>query len=205
VPELDDTHTIARLERRIAELEAGDEIAKRDLYAVLDERQQRDLESELAAQKLLKKKSKARTDEDKEAAGWKTIREVRIEALKRALLQAEANDPGAWQQKEYVAEVRRARIYMDSFVEAMAAGRTAQVAHTWANNELTRAGLSRMDGPVVGATSARDKSVNALEEAILKRARSEMTPYDLGQLELLEEHMKTDADRSGSGRKGHSD
>ena len=96
MPELDDTHTSQRLQWRIDELEAGAEIAKRDINAVLDEQQQQELASELAAMQALKKQSRARTDEQKQAAGWKTIREIRIEVLKRALAQAATTELDAW-------------------------------------------------------------------------------------------------------------
>jgi hypothetical protein len=204
LPELDDTHTIQRLQRRIAELEAGDEIAKRDIYAVLNEQQQQELESELAALQALKKQSRARTDEEKKAFGWKTIREVRIEVLKRALAQAGTSELDAWKKKQHDSEVRGARIYLDAFFEARKAGKTSHTAHTWANNALTRAGLSRMDGRVVGDKNARDKAVRELEEKILRRARSEMTAEELEQLELLEEHLKAIASRR-KGRKDQTD
>ncbi len=195
MPELDDTHTSQRLQWRIAQLEAGDEIAKRDIYAVLDQQQQQALESELAAQQALKKMSRARTEEEKRAAGWKTIREVRIEVLKRALAQAATRELGAWKKKVHDSEVRGAKIYLEAFFEAKKAGKTTQAAYIWANNALTRAGLQRRDGRVVGDRSARDKAVREMEEKILQRARSEMTADELEQLELLEEHMKEVAAR----------
>ncbi len=195
MPELDDTHTSQRLQWRIAQLEAGDEIAKRDIYAVLDQQQQQALESELAAQQALKKLSRARTEEEKKAAGWKTIREVRIEVLKRALAQAATRELGAWKKKVHDSEVRGAKIYLEAFFEAKKAGKTTQAAYIWANNALTRAGLQRRDGRVVGDRSARDKAVREMEEKILQRARSEMTADELEQLELLEEHMKEVAAR----------
>ena len=198
VPELDDTHTSQRLQWRIAQLEAGNEISKRDIYAVLDQQQQQALESELAAQQALKKMSRARTEEEKRAAGWKTIREVRIEVLKRALAKAETSELDAWSKKLHDSEVRGARIYLEAFSEAKLAGKTTQAAHIWANNALTRAGLQRRDGRVVGDRSARDKAVRELEEAILQRARSEMTADELEQLELLEEHAKAVAARQQS-------
>ena len=198
MPELDETHTSQRLQWRIDELEAGAEIAKRDINAVLDEQQQQELASELAAMQALKKQSRARTDEQKKAAGWKTIREVRIEVLKRALAQAATKDLDAWRKKLHDSEVRGTRIYLEAFFEAKKAGKTTQAAHIWANNALTRAGLQRRDGRVVGDRSARDKAVREMEEAILQRARSEMTADELEQLELLEEHTKAVAARRQS-------
>ena len=204
MPELDDTHTSQRLQWRITQLEAGDEISKRDIHAVLDEQQQQELASELAAQQALKKQGRARTDDEKKAAGWKTIREVRIEVLKRALAKAEANELAALKKKQYDSEVRRGRIYLEAFSEARKDGKTTHAAHTWANNALTRAGLCRLDGRVVGDRSARDKAVRELEEKILQRARSEMTPDELKQLEWHEEHLKEVAARR-QGRKDRTD
>ena len=204
MPELDDTHTSQRLQWRIAQLEAGDEIAKRDIYAVLDQQQQQALESELAAQQGLKKLSRARTDEEKKAVGWKTIREVRIEVLKRALAQAATRELGAWKKKVHDSEVRGAKIYLEAFFEAKKAGKTTQAAYIWANNALTRAGLQRRDGRVVGDRSARDKAVREMEEKILQRARSEMTADELEQIELLEEHTKAVAAKRQS-RKDRTD
>ena len=204
MPELDDTYTSQRLQWRIGQLEAGDEVAKRDLYALLDEQQQRELETELAAQQALKKQGRARTDEGKKAAGWKTIREVRIEVLKRALAQAATRELGAWKKKVHDSEVRGAKIYLEAFIEARKSGKTSHAAHTWANNALTRAGLQRRDGRVVGDRSPRDKAVRELEEKILQRARSEMTPDEVEQIELLELHMKEVAARR-QGRKNQTD
>lgn len=200
MPELDDTHTSLRLQRRIAQLEAGEEIAKRDIYAVLNEQQQHELDSELAAQKALKVQNRARTEEEKTSLGWKTIRAVRIEALKRALAQAEMHELDALKGKQLDAEVRRSRIYLGAYFEARKLGKAEHVAHTWANNELTRAGLSRMDGRVVGDRSTRDKVVRELEEELRRRARSEMPVHELEQLELLEAHLKAVASRR-QGRK----
>jgi hypothetical protein len=55
---------------------------------------------------------------------------------------------------------------------------------------LTRAGLKRVDGQVVGHQSKRDREVWEMEQQILGRIRSEMTPEELEQLELAEEHEK---------------
>jgi len=115
--------------------------------------------------------------------------------LKRALAQAATTELDAWKKKLHDAEVRGARIYLGAFAEARKAGKTTHAAHTWANNELTRAGLSRLDGRVVGDRSARDKAVREMEEKILQRARSEMTPDELEQIELLELHAKEVAAR----------
>jgi hypothetical protein len=50
--------------------------------------------------------------------------------------------------------------------------------------------LKRVDGQVVGHQSKRDREVWEMEQQILGRIRSEMTPEELEQLELAEEHEK---------------
>jgi hypothetical protein len=107
-------------------------------------------------------------------------------------------------EKQRDAEVRRARIYLQAFDVAMKAGKATHTAHTWANNALTRAGLRRMDGRVVGDRSARDKAVRELEEELRQRAKSEMTVDELEQLVLLEEHLKAVASKRQN-RKGRTD
>lgn len=201
MPKLDDTFTTSRLQKRITELEAGAEIAKRDIYAVLNEQQQQELESDLAAQRTLKKELRAGTDEEKKAAGWKTIREVRIEVLKRALALAATNELATWEKKILHSEARGARIYMDAFIAAISDGQTTHAAHTCANNALVRAGLQRLDRPVVTAKATRDKEILAMEERIRQRARSSMTPYELEQLQMREELETARASR-GKSRKG---
>jgi len=187
MPVLDDTHTVLRLHRRITELEAGKEIAIRDIKAVLNVQQKNELDTELATQKILNKKITAKTDEEKKALGWRTIREVRLEVLKRALALAETRELDALKAKQHNAEVRRARIYLEAFKAAIAAGKSSHTAHTWANNELTRAGLSRMDGWVDEDTIERDNAVREIEEAI---KRKDITADELEQIELLKAHFE---------------
>ena len=74
-----------RLERRIHQLELGEEIAAKDIKALLNVEQQRQLVDALAAQVKLKKNKRARTDAEKQALGWKSIREVRLDVLRSAL------------------------------------------------------------------------------------------------------------------------
>ncbi len=84
----------------------------------------------------------------------------------------------------------KARIYLESYNKAIKAGKTVDVAIYLANNDLTRAGLSRIDGVKVGHHSKRDREVWEMEQQILGRIRSEMTPEELEQVELWEEHEK---------------
>ncbi|WP_374672296.1 hypothetical protein [Acidovorax temperans] len=203
MPVLDKTHLTSRLIKRISELESGHEVAKRDIYAVLNAHQQQELESALVSMQALKKQSKARTTEAKKALGLKTIREIRIEVLKRALAKAKESESDAWTDRQRAAEVRRSHIYLKAFFEARTAGKTSHTANTWANNALTRAGLSRMDGRIIGDATARDKAVRELEQSILQRERSEMSPDELEQIELLELHRK-EVDARRKAKRGKS-
>ena len=74
-----------RLERRIHQLELGEEIAAKDIKALLNAEQQQQLVDALAAQVALKKNKRPRTDAEKQALGWKSIREVRLDVLRSAL------------------------------------------------------------------------------------------------------------------------
>jgi hypothetical protein len=145
MPKLNTDVLIQRLEGRIAELEAGAEIAKKDILALLTEAQQQALNNELAEQVELKKTKRARTEEEKKALGWKTIREIRLGVLRNALAEANAGLLADYERRQRAAEVRQTRIYFEALKKAETEGKDLQAAKIWANNELTRAGLRRMD------------------------------------------------------------
>jgi hypothetical protein len=88
------------------------------------------------------------------------------------------------------AEVRQARIYLDSYSKARAAGKSEAEAQSLANNDLTRAGLRRVDGQEVGHINRRDREVWALENQLREQLRNEMSAEELEQIELLEEHER---------------
>jgi hypothetical protein len=145
-----------------------------------------------AEQQELRKKKRARSKEEEAAFGWKSKRDIHIEALKSALSEAQDAEVAAWEKRLHDAEVRQGRVFFDELSKQVKDGVDMQTAKTRANNALTRSGLKRMDGAMIGTQglTPRDKEIRAMEEAILQRARSEMTPEELEQLELLEEHEK---------------
>ena len=145
MPKLNTDVLIQRLQGRIEELEAGAEIAKKHILALLNDAQQKALEDALAAQVQLKQDKRARTEEEKKALGWKTIREVRLEVLKNALTEANAGLLADYKRRMKADDVRQGRIYFDALNKAEKDGKDPQAARVWANNELTRAGLRRMD------------------------------------------------------------
>ena len=105
MPKLDGTHIVERLQKRIVEMETGVEVAAKDIRALLTKSQQQSLDDALAEQMLLRKGKRARNDEEKLQLGWKTKMEVRLEAFKAALKEAQLDEVAAWDAKIYNAEV----------------------------------------------------------------------------------------------------
>jgi hypothetical protein len=158
MPKLDGTHIVERLMKRIAELEVGEEVAAKDIRALLNDEQKLLLESAWAAQEKLRLETKARTDEEKKALGWKTKREVRLEIFRQALDEAKNGQVDAWKKKIRDAEIRQARIYFDAWSAAEKAGKDKQASQNFANNELTRAGLKRMDDLIAAKAGKQDRN-----------------------------------------------
>ena len=69
MPKLYTGQLMERLQKRIHQLEHGEEIAAKDVKVLLNAEQQRKLVDALAAQVALKKNKRARTDEEKQALG----------------------------------------------------------------------------------------------------------------------------------------
>ena len=201
MPKLDGTHIEGRLRERLAKLRSGEEVAKREIEALLTDDQVAAMNAAWEEQQQLRKQKRARTKEEEAALGWKTKREIQIEAYERAIIQADDGMLETLEELQYKASVRQARIFLDSYTAAIAAGKTDDVARNLANNDLTRAGLTRVDGQVVGHHNKRDREVWEMEQQILGRIRSDMTPEELEQLELAEEYERAVlANRKKQGR-----
>ena len=190
MPKLDGTQIEGRLRERLEKLRSGEEVAKREIEALLTDEQVAAMNAAWEAQQALRKQKRARTKEEEIALGWNTKREIQIEAYERAITEADDGMLETLEELQHKASVRQAKIYLDSYFKATKEGKTPDVARKLANNDLTRAGLKRVDGQVVGYQSKRDREVWEMEQQILGRIRSEMTPEELEQLELAEEHEK---------------
>ena len=191
MPKLDGMHIFERLQNRLEELRSDKEVAARDLRALLTEQQVIAMDAAWAEQQQLRKKKRARTKEEEIALGWKSKREIQIAAYERAVDEADSGMIDTIEQLQRKDTVRQARIYMDSYSKAMKEGKTNEIAKNLANNDLTRAGLRRVDGQNVWTQNKRDKEVWEMEQQILGRIRGEMTQEELEQVEILEEHEKT--------------
>lgn len=192
MPKLDGTQIADRLQGRLEEMRRGEEVAARDLRALLTAEQQAAMDAAWAEQQELRRKKRARTKEEEVALGWKSKRDIHIDALIAALKEALANELAAWEKRLHDAEVRQGRVFFDELKKQTDAGVDMQTAKTRANNALTRAGLRRLDGQLIGTQglSPRDREIRAMEDAILQKAESEMDDYEREQLELLREHEK---------------
>ena len=192
MPKLDGTQIADRLRGRLDELRRGEDVSARDLRALLNKEQEEAMDAAWEEQQELRKKKRARTKEEEAELGWKSKREIHIEALESALGQAEDEELAAWKKRMRDADVRQGRVYFDELIKQLDAGVDMQTAKTRANNALTRAGLRRLDGEMIGTQglTPRDKEIREMEQQILQKARSEMTPEEVEQIELLEEHEK---------------
>ena len=145
MPKLDATHIAERLRSRLADLEAGAEVAAKDIRALLTPEQITAMDAAWAEQQELRKLTTARTDEEKQTLGWRTKRDIHIEAYKQAVADSNANILNELRKKQDQAEIRRAKIYFETLGKARDEDRTPEQARSMANNALTRAGLARMD------------------------------------------------------------
>jgi hypothetical protein len=192
MPKLDGTHILERLTKRIEQLEAGDEIADKEIRSLLNDAQRAELDSAWEQQQKLRKNKRARTEQEQQELGWKSKRQVRIEVLKAALTTAWDGIEEEFERLKDQAEIRGAKIYFDTLNKALKDGKDKSVATNLANNAMTRAGLRRMDGQAIGlqGLTKRDREIRAMEDAIQQKAESEMDDYEREQLELLREHEK---------------
>ena len=85
MPKLDGTHIAERLKGRLEELEQGKEVAARDLRTLLSKKQEAAMDAAWVEQQELRKKKRARNKEEEAALGWKSKRDIHIEALQSAL------------------------------------------------------------------------------------------------------------------------
>ena len=145
MPKLDGTHLPGRLAERLADLKAGKEVAARDIKALLSDEQIAAMEAAWAEQQELRKGKRARTKEEEKELGWKTKREIHIEAYERAVEEANDGVLKEFERLQKEATKRQMRIYMDTMAEALKEGKDKGVAKNLANNALTQAGLQRMD------------------------------------------------------------
>ena len=162
MPKVKDAYLSDRIRKRIAELEAGEEVPAKDIKAVLTDEQLADIDAAWAKQQVLRKGKRARTEQEQLALGWRTKRDIRLEVLGKALKVADAGVLRALKDEQSKAEIRQARIYFEAVGKKLDEGYEPEKTRMFANNELTRAGLNRMDGVQVHSLTRRDKELREL-------------------------------------------
>ena len=192
MPKLDGTHIQDRLRQRLEQLRNGEEVARRELESLLTAQQIAAWDAAWEQQKQLRKHKRARTKEEEQALGWKSKREITIEVVEAAFNQADSGLVEEFERLLKNAEIRQARIYLDTYSKARAEGIDELSAQAQANNALTRAGLRRVDGQDVWATmTKRDKEILEMEQAIKQRYIDTMTEEErkeyMEQQEILDE------------------
>lgn len=192
MPKLDGTHLPQRIANRLADLKAGEEVAAKDIKALLSDKQLAAMNAAWAEQQKLRKLKRPRTKDEEKELGWKSKRDVHIEAYEAALRDAQDGLLGSLQKRQTEKETRAASIYLDSFFAAQDEGKDRYQAHLAANNELKRAHLAEVENERI---SARDKEVKGMEDALRAQIRKNMTAEELEQLELLEEYEANDAEK----------
>lgn len=187
MPKLDGTHLPQRIAERLAELKAGKEIAIREIRALLSKEQQKEMNAAWEHQQELRKGKRARTKEEEKELGWKTKREIYIEAYERAAESANEDELDALKKKMRDKEIRAARIFMDEFSSAMEAGKTGSQAQAAARNALTRAHSKEAENKQV---EKRDAEVWAMEDALRKQIRDNLPEHERDMLDELEMQAK---------------
>ena len=187
MPKLNITHLPQRLKERLEKLERGEEVAIKDIKALLDDAQIERMEQAWSKQQALRKIHKPpKTSEEANKIGWKTIREVRIETYKQAIVEAEGGLLEGIRKLQADSETKAARIFMDAWSKALDEGKSSWSAQSAGNIALTRVNLRQ--GEVVA--SKRDREVWAMEDALRKQFESELSKEEKEQLEILKEHEK---------------
>ena len=195
MPKLDPFQIASRLNEKLEDLHAGTEVAARDLKALLSNERLAAMEQAWTEQQALRKRKRARTKEEEAALGWKTKRQVQIEAVEDELAMHSDNALVDLKKEKADAEQRGAKIFMDAVSKGMREGKTLEQAFTMANNDLTRAGLQRIDGYVSRHLSSRDREIFEMEQTLMQKHESEMDEFEREQLELLCETERAERTR----------
>lgn len=166
MPKLNSLQLAERIRQRIAQLEADEEIAAKDVRALLTDAQYGQLEAAWQRQQQLRKGKRAVTEAQQKALGWKSKRELRIYAFKHAVAELEKDELQTVKELHHKGEARRSRIYLDTYFAERDKAATKHQAEGRANNALTRAELARLDRTDVDRVSPRDKEVREMEERL---------------------------------------
>jgi len=155
-----------RIANRIEELESGKAVAARDVRLLLTEEQIKQLDDAWKQQLLIRKNYKLRTAAQKLEHGYKTKRELTIEAFKQAYAKIDDDLLDYYEKRQREVEVRGARIFLDAYFKAKDEGKEPLPA---ACNAMKRAGLQPPFSLTKPRLNKRDAELKKMEEYILNR------------------------------------
>ena len=190
MPKLNGSQILERLDKRLEELREGKEVAAKDIRALLTDEQVAAMDAAWTEQQDLRRKKRARTKEEEKELGWKTKREIYIDAYEKAIAEANEGLLETLEEMERRAKIRQARIYLETYSNAKKSGKSEEVSKNLANNDLVRAGMPRVDGLKVWYKNERDRLIREMEDKNTAKTKSEMTAEELEQIELMEAHEK---------------
>lgn len=193
MPKLNATHLPERLQEHIAKMKRGEEVEAKKDKTLLSDKWQQALKDALQAQKVLKKSHKRpKTQAEKDALGWKEIREVRLAIYQQALRELNDEIVGHMRQLQRQREAKAARVFMDAWSQAGKDGKDSLAAKVAGNIALTRAGFGRPQG--MGLTR-RDREMQQMEEDILKQLVNKPSHTDKQQKIVAKKATKTVASK----------
>ena len=195
MPKLNDIQITDRLHNKLKDLRNGNEVAARDLRALLTREQVATMDAAWEVQQALRKKKRARTKSEEQALGWQSKREIQIEAIEQVLNRADEKMLETLRDLQRKAEIRQARVFLGSYSKARAAGNSEAQARTVANNDLTRANLRRVDCKSVEHINERDRVLWEMENRLHKQLQIEMSAEELEQTDLVKAHEKAWANK----------
>ena len=206
MPKLNGVHIAARLQERLAAMQRGETIAVREIKSLLNAEQQAWMQQQWELQQQLREQHAARSAAAQAALGYKSKRDIQIEALQRACDQASSDQLSELRRLQQQAVVRQGRIYLDTIKKETQQGKHMRQAKTIANNNLTRAGLARLDGARLHNVSSRDREVWAMEDALRAQFAAEMTEQEREQQALIDEsqHRHKSGKSKPAGKRGNS-
>lgn len=179
-----------RLEKYSKQMSKGEEVALRDIKAILKLVGQEYADwigEEKERQRELKKTRRARTEAEAKDFGHKSIHDILTEALDRAGDKIHEEILERLDDEQKRAELRQVKIFMSAYSQGRKEGKNDTNARAWANNELTRAGLRRIDGHISGAITQRDREIWAIEDELMERFYNEATKEEQEQYDMLYE------------------
>lgn len=180
MPKINNIHKHDRLRERIEQLKRGDEVAIKDINALLTKEQQGQLKNVWENQKELRDTKAIKEGE------WKSIREVRLDYLKQVLAERDATVVDEFEGLVRQKELQAANVFMDAYFEARDKNENAM---SKANIALQRNGFQPMHTVRTGMTR-RDRELRVMEDELRKRFEAVMTDEEREQLEMAREYDK---------------